>query len=411
VPETDHTGKRRVIRPLLRNGIAVVAAALVGVAFAAPAHAEDPSTPAPLTLGVSAVIPPDDPQALPADDMPPVDPSADVVPPEAQEIPAKSTRAERPNVPRRVISAPHVAHAIAGGDRHPVAVAGWYQVSQRQYRRPSGGTRSMRTTSHAHTVSNAVDVAHSGDAGESQTTRVMRDAASHKCVELCAVDRRYNVPWNASDITTCISALPPQLRREVVCQLLLERLRVLIGSAESSRSSEQYQQVGTQYQSTEFDGAPRRAATANTAGWQRVVANTAETSAEPVLHTSPAGPRVVPQARAPVVSDVRATVAVRKSAGPAEAAPRGARSGAATVARAPTRSTSSDWFLRTLLLLGVGAIALLLVTVAKVGGVDKGVTELGARVGSRGLTPSRIALRNTPTDPTGPRGRAIRYRE
>jgi hypothetical protein len=81
------------------------------------------------------------------------------------------------------------------------------------------------------------------------------------------------------------------------------------------------------------------------------------------------------------------------------------------VAHAPTTNSSSDWFVRTLLLLGAAGIALLLVAVGKVGGLDRGVAELGYRIGSRGLTPNRIALRNDTIDSRKPRRSAIRYRE
>src|SRR5215213_2109473 len=111
-----------------------------------PAHAEDSSTPAPLMLGKSAVIPPEDTQALPADVTPPVDPSVDVTPPEAQKIPAKSTRAERMSTVRNVrtrtsgalrhvISVERSNRGLADGVGRGAPVAGWYQVAEGQYRR------------------------------------------------------------------------------------------------------------------------------------------------------------------------------------------------------------------------------------------------------------------------------------
>ena len=99
------------------------------------------------------------------------------------------------------------------------------------------------------------------------------------------------------------------------------------------------------------------------------------------------------------------------SARSTETAPRGPRSRAALVAHAPPTSSSSDWFVRTLLLLGAAGAALLLVAVGKAGGLDKGVAELGYRIGSRGLTPNRIALRNDAIDSRRPHGSGIRYRE
>ena len=420
MPKTDHTGKRRVIRPLLCNGIAVAAAALVGVAFAAPARAEDPSTPAPLMLGTSVVIPPEEPQALPADVTPPVDPSSEVQPPEAQEIPAKSTRAERPDVPRLVISAMHSARANVTRDGQPHAVAGWYQVSPRQYRRLSDGVRSPRTMGHVRTAPSTVDSATPPKASAPQAVRMTRHIASHTCAEVCARDRRYNVPWNASHISTCIFALPSQPGRELLCERLLERMRSLLAARASSRAGGQYQQARTQYQSGDLDEVPTVAVTAYTAGWQLVGANTPEGTVESVERLSPARPTVAPVPGKPAVSDVRAAVAVHRIRGAngarmrarsTETAPRGPRSRAALVAHAPTTSSSSDWFVRTLLLLGAAGAALLLVAGAKVGGLDKGVAELGYRIGSRGLTPNRIALRNDAIDSRRPRGSGIRYRE
>lgn len=420
MPETDHTGERRVIRPLLRNGIAVTAAALVGVAFAAPARAEDPSTPPPLMLGTSAVIPPDEPQALPADVTPPVEPSAEVLPSETQEIPAKSTRAERPDVPRLVISAMRSARANAARDGPARAVVGWYQVSQRQYRRLSDGRRWLRTLSHSRTAPSTVDGGTAPSARASQAVRVTRHFVSHTCSELCARDRRYNVPWNTPDIGTCIFVLPSQSGREFLCERLLERLRSLLAAAPSSRVGGQYQQTRTQYQSDDVNESSPLAVTAYTAGWQLVGANTPDSTAEPIERLGPAEPTVVPQPGAPMVSDVQAAVAVhrtrasngvRMNVTSRESAPRGPRSGSAMVAHAPTTSSSSGWFIRTLLLLGAAGIALLLVAVGKVGGLDKGVAELGYRIGSRGLTPNRIALRTAATDSRRSRGRGIRYRE
>jgi hypothetical protein len=313
VPETDHTGKRRVIRPLLRNGIAVAATALVGVALAAPARAEDPSTSAPLMLGTSAVIPPDEAQALPADVTPPVEPSAEVLPPEAQEIPAKSTRAERPDVPRLVISAMHSARANATRDAHARAVAGWYQVSQRQYRRLSDGTRPPRTSSHPRTAPSTVDSVGTPQVSARHAVRVTRHSVSHTCAGLCAGDRRYNVRWNASDITTCIFVLPSQSGRELLCERLLERSRSLVAAGTSSRAGGQYQQARTQYQSDDANDVSTVAVTAYTAGWELAGTNPPDSTAEPVEPLGPADPTVAAHSGAAVVSDVQAAVAVHRT--------------------------------------------------------------------------------------------------
>src|SRR5262245_43880717 len=352
VQETDHTGTRRVIRPLHRNGIAAVAVALAGVAFAAPAHAEDPSTPTPVMLGTSAVIPPDEVQAPPADVTLDVDPSAAVVPPEVQEVPAKSARAEQPDVPERVISGMQRARGTAAEASHPRAVAGWYQVPQRQYRRDRSGTRSLRTTSHAQGAPQIVNTVPSRNVSVRQTARIKRESVSQTCAGLCAADRRYKARRNGSDITTCI------LGRGLLCGLLLERAGVLMEHAASGATG-QYQRAGTQYQSAEFNGAARRAVRADSTGWQLVGRNTQDSAAEsnrrPVLARSTTAPHV----RAGVVASVRAAAVpvsrsrassgVRTSAGSAETAARRVRPGPAIVARAPTPSTSSDWFLRTLL--------------------------------------------------------------
>jgi hypothetical protein len=431
VRETVHTGKRRVIRPLLRSSVALAAAAIAAVALAMPAHAEDSSTPAPLMLGKSAAIPPEDTQALPADVTPPVDPSVDVTPPDVQKIPAKSTRAEQTSTVRNVrtrtssalrhvISVERSNRVIADGAGRARPVAGWYQVAEGQYR----GVRAEARRTHVNTSSSSAPRVHAGARatvrGTPQSDRSAPVSSSHKCVELCAGDGRYNVSWNASHIAACILALPSPAGRERLCGLMAERLRAVLIGATATRSTTQYQPAGTQYQASGPEEMSVGPVTAASTGWELV----APASAKHAIHVArnpSAAAATATQATRHTTEHVLAAVAVQRkraadrarlSAPTVESAPRSVRQGSSVPAVATGGASSTDWFLRTLIvLLGVAVLALLLPALSEVEGVAMGVRGLGSRVRSRGLGTSRVELGEDAARGTERRRRTISYRD
>ena len=390
---------------MLRLGVAVVTAALAALALAAHARAEDLSTPTPLMLGKSAVIPPEDPQALPPDETP-VDPSVAVVPPEAQEIPAKSTRAEQAQSAgswQRVIPAERSKRQASPRVPRVAPVAGWYQVRQRQYQpAPSHGDPNERLTAPddvGGATASAVENGHRSSA-----------SISSGCEESCAGDARYNVSSNAPRIGSCISASPPQSGREHLCVLLLERLRSLLAAGASTRSFAQYQKVGTQYQGGGAVGSV--AATSGvTAGW---LLFRPEPRGFGVLAAAATRPLAAAPASAVRPARAHTVLAVVRPPQPlADPVPTVMPRGAAAPATATaTADRSTDWSLRTLLvLLGVASLALTLLASVERGGVVTAASGLGSRLRSRGLGTSGIVLgREGRRRGDGP-STGIRYRD
>src|SRR4029450_1042056 len=139
----------------------------------------------------------------------------------------------------------------------------------------------------------------------------------------------------------------------------------------------------------------------------------------PSVPRAPGSPRRVPPPvrrhaaslvlGAVVVHKMPATDGVRLRAQAPQETPRAVEHRAAAPAPAASKSTSTDWFLGTLLMvLGLPALALLLRAVAEVEGVDKAVAGFGSRVRSRGLGTSRIALGGDGARSGTPRS-AVRY--
>jgi len=398
---------------------ALSGAGLLALALATPARADDQATPPPLMVAKTAVIAPDEPDAtVPADAVaaetvsapapvpdpapvrvvatpgwklaakpPAVHHSAPVRTQPATPPPVISTRTPPVRTARMHHGAKHVRSA-----RAPTHT-GWYQVTKAQYRQARGDSPGGRPSLAAATAQQPAVVVAPVRPALSQKVRTICELRLRKCLQFCSQIAVDNASKNERWIGACISPSDRDLRLDRLHQLLLQRIWIVALEVSKTTSGRQYQHLGTQYQTG-----------AASFGWETVashpnhrigVRRAAVVVVTPDVH---ALPRQHARVLATVVThraQASKTVA-RPSRETREAGP------AATQSR-----SSTDWVLPTLVaLIGMALLALLL----SAGAARPGVGTVRTRLGSRGLSSSRIDLGGErPAAP--PRGRGISYRD
>jgi hypothetical protein len=214
----------------------------------------------------------------------------------------------------------------------------------------------------------------------------------------------HNGSQNERWIGACISSYEPVQKLDKVHELLLSRLWSIALDVRSAAAGPQYQCFTPQYQS----------GTCATARSSRP-----PTSVRPQLHQQA---RPVAAHAAPVRSLAHMTLR-HPRAGLAAVAMHGTRSATRSVVRRPHTSrevapaeaggtgTSADWLLRSLVaLVAVALLALLLAASSQLPAAGAAVTDVRTRLGSKGLSGSRIDLgRDRSAAP--PPGRGISYRD
>jgi hypothetical protein len=401
---------------VLKGGM-LVASAAACFAFATPAHAADEPSPPLLLLESSATIVSGDGDAADVAVAPvlvaattPTEESSDVITPLEAETPANqdaSTSLQR-TWTRVVATHPtqwsviSVSRAASRPASHrdaakPVHRAGraWYQGRTRQYRHEQAAhVNRVRKPAFRNDVE--------GAAHASGATSVTCSLPTEKCTGFCPINAGYNLSWNARSIANCISQQVTEKIREL---LAAGPLSVETRALRASWAS-QYQCDAARYH---VDGCANGAnASAADAGWvlfrpsapvrQRSATSRVEAVVRPqrVLSTS----SVVARRTLPAES-----TEVRRQ--PVATKPPSGRAGAAAPLASTTQPADSDWFLRTLaLLIGVAAISLFLALSAELGGVNRKVVAVRSRLGSKGLSASRI-----PVDGGDKSRDGIRYRE
>jgi hypothetical protein len=426
------------------------AAALLALAFATPAHADDQSPPPVLMLGKSAVIAPDEPDATTV--------AADAVPPEPASAPApvveqSPTRAvatdgwelaAKPHQWRRVVH--HVPPAAAPREtpsavisrpartvhrvraHHAVSRASgtaaaapsrWYQVDEGQYRHARAGSR----VSPQNGVSLAVQPGYVPQAGPSRAGPRLAQTVcafhTERCVQLCPSYAAYKVTQNGRWIGVCnyVPVAMPGLDR--LHAKLLERLWLLALNARAGVSAIQYQCLASQYQ-RETCSAPPQSSGARATAREPVRARAHDQTVS--RRHAVAEPEGVAAVEGRKVARVLAAVATRES--------HGAKAVHRSVHRSPVRAAATkpsgtpeaapsagsadspdDWFLRTLVVLtGAGILAFLLAALSQNWAPATGLTGVRSRVRSRGLSASRVVLGEGAGERTRRRGR-IAYRD
>ena len=429
--DTQHQGEGRGRQRRLRTLALVTAAALFGLAYATPAHADDQAPPPQLMLGKSAVIVPDEPDATmdvaapapatPSQPAPVVEP-APVKTPAADdgwELAAKPHQwrhAERdrapaatpPEAPPAVISTPvRAAHPVRPHKAVSRAVRvvsadppQWYQVPDTQYRegRPVGGaghsvgvsrpvqTADVRTTKPAN--------------AHPQMSRAVCGFRGAKCLQLCAAYAPYKVVQNGRWIGLCIFAPTTVSGLDAVHRQLIERLSLLALNDRAGLSALQYQCLGRQYQSQACTGPASGGATdaARQTGHPPAVH---ERSARRSTGVATKGAAAVPL-RGRAGARVLAAVATHRTRIAKTARPRplpehaiASRPGGATAAatHSAPAAPSGDWLLRALIALtGVAVLSFLLAAVSRGTRPAAVFTAVRSRLGSKGLSTARVVL-------------------
>ena len=409
----------------LWKAAALSGSAMLALAFATPAHADD-QPPAPtLMLARTAVIAPDEPDAtVPPDAAAPAPDSAPTPDPDPVPIHPVAVAgwklAEKPNVAHRappvrvqavtpppVISAgPAQVHAspaqravkrVRSATTPPPAP--WYQVPKLQYRDllavGHGGLPSL-AVEHAQRPPPAYAVL---PHAPPQRARTICELRLRKCLQFCGWIATDNTLQNERRIGTCISAPDPASRLDRVHELLLDRLWSVARDGRGATLGRQYQSFEAQYQSARASF-----------GWELVGAETRSrprarpihTVAWPVVHFGPSG-------HAHVLAAV-ATPRTHAQAQRTVAIPSESKREVEVEPTARSRA-STDWLLRSLVvLIGFATLALLLAAGSVLPRPGNVLSGMRTRLGSRGLSSSRLDLgHKSATAP--PRGRGIPYRD
>jgi hypothetical protein len=438
VRETQRERKRRKVGgALLKVGL-FSTTTVAALAFASAARAEDQPAPPPVLLEESALIVPEDGGVEGDDAVVPVDvvlPTAEVVDavePLERKKPAKrayerrarpvrvrvvtardprrhvipvSRAASRP-VPKRVATKPaaHTPLRSAGG---------WYQIVPSQYRPVEHKVRPSLLT-HVKGVEEPVAVQGVTSArSQPRTASIPCGSLAEKCLELCASDVIYNGSQNGPAIWRCISPSTLHVALEKIHQIIVEGLHEASASARANAAGPRYQCAGAQYHAGVCaDGA--HVAVPTTSGADATAGHLARLVVD---DTSAGTPAVADQWRPRRVGSVLGVAVRRTHAEPAmkvrapSARLTGSQSRRPATARPLAAATADqpfdDWFLRSLLaLMGIATVGVLLAILFELDSTGKAVTTLRSRIGSRGLSASRIALgvRARPGD-------GIHYRE
>ena len=448
MPEANREGKRRTVGRGMLNVAVLPAAALLALAFATPAHADDQSAPPPLMLSTDAVIVTDEPDAT-------VDPEAaqletasapapvvvqattKVVAAEGWELAAKPQQLRRvvhrlpqPAAPREtppvVISSharpvhrvrPHhaVSHASRAGAEAP---ARWYQIAQWQYRqlRAKGGSSPQNGVAHAVQPVYVARGEPSG-AGPRMAQKVCAFRTG-KCLELCAGYADYKATQNGRWIGVCNYVPVAMSGLDRLHASLLDRLWLLALNARAGASAGQYQCLALQYQSGTCSAAPQGGGGTRDTPRQPARSRAHHRKASRAGLAEREGVAAVDGTRAARVLAAVATYAAhtpqatRHSRARAAAKTPGATREAAATPGSPGSPSSSDgWFLRTLIALtGIGILALLLAARSELRPPTTAFTGVRSRLGSRGLSASRVVLGEGHRERRRRRGR-ISYRD
>jgi len=456
VPEAKREGKRRATGRGMLTLAVLPAAALLALAFATPAHADDQSPPPVLMLGKSAVIAPDEPDAtVAADAVPPAPASAPA--PVVEQAPTRAVAtggwelAAKPHQWRRVVhhvppaAAPHetssavisrparTVHRAHRVRSHRVvsqasraatpAPSRWYQVDEGQYRHARAGSR----ISPQNGVSVAVQPVYVPQAGPSRAgPRLARTVCAFrtgKCLQLCLSYAAYKVTQNGRWIGVCnyVPVAMPGLDR--LHANLLERLWLLALNARAGVSAIQYQCLASQYQ-RQTCGAPSQSSGSRGTAREPVrsrahdrTANRRPAVAEPEGVAAVDGRKVARVLAAVATHETHGAKAfhrspVRAAATKPSATPEAApRAGSEAAPRAGSPESSDDWFLRTLAVLtGAGILAFLLAALSQNWAPATGLTGVRSRVRSKGLSASRVVLGEGAGEQPRRRGR-IAYRD
>ena len=441
MPEANREGKRRTVgRGML---IAVLpAAALLALAHVTSARADDQAPPPPLMVAKSAVIVPDEPDATFVDDVAPPEPVSAPAPmveqkavaTEGRELAAKPHQMRpvvhhlpQPETPSPVISAhvrvvhpvrPH--HAVSKAS-HAVAAATsrWYQIEPRQYRHARAGKRISPRNGVSLSAQPASATQGRPSGAGPHMSRTVCAFRTGKCLQLCPSYAPYKFTQNGRWIGACNYVPVAVSRLDRLHAKLLERLWFVALNARAGVAAIQYQRLATQYQSGTSIAAPPGEGTRTTA--PQPVRSRAHDVVES-RHTV-VGRQAVAAKDGRRIARVLAAVATHetqpvklqpvKPVRPSSvrtAAPK-AHHAAEASARAGAPSSSGDWSFRTLVLLTiVGFLAFVLAAFAQGTAPAAVLTGVRSRLGSKGLSASRVVL----GDGTGERrrrGGGIAYRD
>jgi hypothetical protein len=397
---------------------ALSGAGMLALALATPARADDQATPPPLMVAKTAVIAPDEPDAtVSADAVTPETVSAPAPVPDPAPVRVVATPgwklAAKPGVvhhaapvrtqqttPQPVISTrtppvraarTHHAAKHVRSARAPTHT-GWYQVTKAQYRQARGDSPGGRPSLAAAAAQQPAVVVAPARPALSQKVRTICELRLRKCLQFCSQIAVDNASKNERWIGACISPSDRDLRLDRLHQLLLQRIWIVALEVSKTASGRQYQHLGTQYQTG-----------AASFGWETVGSHpNRRLGGRPAAAVVTPDVHAVPREHARVLATVvthraRASKTVeRPSRETREAGP------AATQSR-----SSTDWVLPTLVaLIGMALLALLL----SAGAALPGVGTVRTRLGSRGLSSSRIDLGGE-RSAAPPRGRGISYRD
>jgi hypothetical protein len=205
----------------------------------------------------------------------------------------------------------------------------------------------------------------------------------------------YNDSWNGLAIWGCISGSKLRAALEKIHQIIAEGLHQASASAQPDAAEPRYQCEGAQY----HDGICADGEhIALSAGSKRAAARfvAADTAAGTRTVTDDWRPKRLGSGLGAAVGRTPGQPAVKVRAPlPMLASSHSPRPAAARPLSAATadKQPFDDWFLRSLFaLMGIAAVGVLLAVLFERDGAGEAVTALRSRIGSRGLSATRIAL-------------------
>jgi hypothetical protein len=390
---------------------------MLALALATPARADDQTPAPPLMLASTPVIAPDEPEmtvpvaaAAPEPESAPA-PAPDPAPVRVVATPGWKLAAKprvmhhaapvrvQPSTPPPVVStrsrparAARPEHAVerVRSARTP-ARAGWYQVTSAQYRgKPAESPGDRPSLGSAAASQPAVAVVLSRLA-RPQKVRTICELRLRKCLQFCSWIATDNASQNERWIGACISAPDTGSRLDRLHELLLLRLWNVALEDRRTVSEQQYQDLGTQYQTG-----------AASFGWQLAVARS---SSGVPARGRPARPVATPTLNSTPRRHVRvlAASATHRVLAPKSVQRPSREREAREVEPAAQTSASTNWLFPSLVaLVGMALLALLLSAAS----VLPGIGTVRTRLGSRGLSNSSIDLGREAA-----RGRGISYRD
>lgn len=415
--QRGHGGSRLGV-PL--RGVAVLAtAALVAAAFASSAWGSDEGrSPALEEAAVAASVPPDSVTDSPSESVAARRAeSSDPELPAVQKSPGKNAEIESsqpvPEHAATLVSRPDPAaetpvaeSPLQADEAVEQSLRAWYHVARPQYRGIEVVSRATHVGGQDRIERPAVADVEPPTPIESREELRGCASVSDRCAQFCARVSRYNVSWKCGCIGTCISIAPARLARTKLIAWL-----------------PRYHHTPARYHGLAVEKGPLAPATPEAD--QAEPSSTAPVEGNLSVRATVVAPThatVVPTIRRPQSVDLATAVATPPSqtstpirdglTGRPQSRPDRPEAAAIRPLSLATASNAvDDWLFRSLLVLLGLALTVFAAIASQAGGAGHAMTVLCSRVGSTGLTRTRITLGESDITQEPDRSGSISYRE